>query len=128
MNKKLNNLLNIVNSDMLMDMTREINNFDSSLDYLDFIDMEFLENYLSVIPVLDITNKIYYGDFNPNDSYFMFNAYGNLITYSEYEVEQELESYKEEIIKRFIELYEEEHIDSYYQEVLDILDEDIEEE
>lgn len=128
MNKKMESLLNIVNSDMLMDMVNEVNSWDGSLEHLNYIDMDMLEDYLLEVPAVDIINKVYYGDFNPNDPYFQFNAYANLVSYSEYEVEQELIDYRYEITERFMELYEDGHVETTYQEIYDILDDDIEEE
>ena len=124
MMNKLNKVLEAVNGDILMDMVHEVNNWDGSLDYLQYIDMDLFDNYLSGLSPIEIANRIYFGNFNPNDSYFKFNAYGNLESYKGYEVLEDLKNYKGEIVGRFIELYEDGILDSYYQEVLDILNGD----
>lgn len=126
MNKKIENLLNMVNGEILMDMVDEVNSWDDSLDYLEYIDMDLFDDYLEVTPTV-LANMIHYGDFDPNDRYFKFNGYGNLESYSIWEVKKELEDCKEEIIERFIELYEENHVNIYFEEVKAILDSEEEE-
>lgn len=125
---KIEKLVSIVNSDMLMAMVQEVNSWDSSLDYLDFIDMGLLDDYLGEYTPTEIANKIHYGDFNPYHEYFRFDAYGNLESFQDWNVEEDLNWYKTDIVERFVELYEDGHVDSYYQEVTDILDEEEEEE
>lgn len=128
MNKKMENLLNIVNSDILMAMVNEVNSWDGSLDYLEYIDMGLLDDYLGEYTPTEIANRIHYGIFNPSDPYFRFNAYDNLKSYTDWEVEEDLQLYKEEIVERFMELYEDGHVETTYQEIYDILDEEEEEE
>lgn len=122
MNKKLNEIMRIVDSEDLMAMVNEVNAWDNSLDYLRFIDMEDFDEYMNHLPAIDLAYKIHYGDFNPCDDYFNFNAYDNLISYDNYEVKEELDTWKEEIVERFIELYEEGHLDIYNEEIKAILD------
>ena len=125
---KLNKVLEIVNSDILMELVQEVNNWDDSLSHFDYISMDEFDEYLGYLSPTDLANKIHYGDFNPNDDYFNFNGYANLVSWSQWEYEAELTTYKYEIVDRFIELYEEGHAETTYQEILDILDDNIEEE
>ena len=125
---KLNKVLEIVNSDMLMEMVQEVNSWDGSLEHLEYMDMENFDDYLDGFSPSEVANRIHYGEFNPNDEYFKFDAYANLVSCNEWEVEQELTTFNYEIVDRFIELYEEGHVETTYQEILDILDDDIEEE
>ena len=120
---KLNKVLEIVNSDMLMELVQEVNSWDSSLDWLEYIDMDLFDDYVSNLSPTDLANRIHFGDFNPNDDYFNFNAYANLVSWSQWEYEAELTTYKYEIVDRFIELYEDGHVETTCQEILDILDE-----
>lgn len=128
MNNKLNKVLEIVNSDMLMEMVQEVNMWDGTLEHLNYIDMDKFDEYLSHLSPTDLANRIYYGDFNPNDDYFSFNGYANLVSWTQWEYEAELTTYKYEIVERFIEVYERGNIETTYQEILNILDDDIEEE
>ncbi len=40
--------------------------------------MDILEDVLNGVEILEVINKVFYGDFNPNQDWFMFNGYGNL--------------------------------------------------
>lgn len=128
MNNKVERLLNVVDTDILMDMVNDVNSYDNSLEYLNYLDMDFLDDYLVGLTPTEILNKMFYGIFNPNHPYFRFNGYENLKSYTEWEVEEDLNLYKEDIAERFIYLYENNHIDCYHQEICDILDEEDEEE
>lgn len=125
---KIERLLDMVDSEILMSMVQEVNSWDSSLEHLRYMYMDDLEDYLLEVPAINIINMVYYGDFNPNDDYFAFNAYGNLVSYCDWEISQELEDYKEDIVERFMELYEEGHVDIWDEEVKAILDSEEEEE
>ena len=124
--EKLNKLLDIVDSDMLMDMTREVNFWDGSLSQFNYISMEDFDEYMGHLSPTEIACEIQYGDFNINEEYFQFNAYDNLVSYTDWEVEEDLEDNKEDIVSRFIELYEDGHVETTYQEIYDILDEEVE--
>ena len=127
MMNKLSKVLEMVNSDMLMELVQEVNSWDGSLSHLEYISMDEFDEYTGHLSPTDLANRIYYGDFNPNDDYFNFNGYANLVSWSQWEYEAELTTFKYEIVDRFIELYEEGHIETTYQEILNILDDDIEE-
>lgn len=125
---KIERLVSIVNSDILMAMVSEVNSWDNSLEHLEYFSMDDFNDFMDGFSPMDIANRIHFGDFNPNHEYFKFNAYANLESATDWMIEDELNWYKEDIVKRFIELYEDGHVDSWHQEVLDILDSEEEEE
>lgn len=43
--------------------------------------MEEFEEILANVEKFDLLRMAFYGDFNPNDDYFAFNGYGNLISF-----------------------------------------------
>ena len=106
---KRENLLNEIKGlllndlDTLKDVVRELNSWNTCLDYLDVYnnDEEFFNMFFEGKPA-ELARAIYYGDFNYNDEYIKFNGYGNLETFSEYEYEELLEENIEEITKNFI--------------------------
>lgn len=55
--------------------------------------------------LLWLAYRIHFGDFNPNDEYFAWDAYGNLVSFStKYELEEymhSMEVYAEHIAKNF---------------------------
>ena len=92
------------NKTELFEVVSQINSYDSSLQHLEFLDMEDLDMYLDGLTPTDIANKIFFGDFNPNHEYFRFNGYENLESFDEWELNKELFDNIDEIIERVIDL------------------------
>ena len=109
-----------------MECIREVNAWNGSLEFIDFLYMEdfdmWLEGYSSPT---QIANMIHYGDFNPNHDYFMFNAYGNLVSYDYYEMKEEIADYIDEVVDCIIEYGHKLDLPS---DIEDILEEEEEEE
>ena len=113
MNMKKEMLLNEIKGlllndlDTLKDIVRELNSWNACLDYLDVYnnDDEFFDMFFEGKPA-ELARAIYYGDFNYNDEYIKFNAYGNLETFSKYDYEELLEENIEEITENLIEYAE----------------------
>ena len=95
------------NKTELFEIVSQINSYDSSLQHLEFLDMEDLDIYLDGLTPTDIANKIFFGDFNPNHEYFRFNGYENLESFDEWELNKELFDNIDEIIERIIDLKDE---------------------
>ena len=95
------------NKTELFEVVSQINSYDSSLQHLEFLDMEDLDMYLDGLTPTDIANKIFFGDFNPNHEYFRFNGYENLESFDEWELNKELFDNIDEIIERIIDLKDE---------------------
>lgn len=120
--EKLKNYL-LENEGTLSSIVQDINSYDGSLDYLDYWanDEEFFNTYYYNNPY-EVARAINYGDYNFMDAYVHINAYGNIESISEWEYEEKLKSYIDDIIDRLVELYNENHIDvSYCDELEDIL-------
>ena len=98
-------LYGTVKGEELAEMVRDVASYNGHLSEYECFDMESLPEIMGD-DVLSILNRVYYGDFRPFDDYFGFNAYGNLVSYSEYEYYCELEEHDTEIIDEFIDLYE----------------------
>ena len=98
-------LLNDV--DTLRDAVNELNSWNNCLDYLIVYenDEEFFDMFFKGRPA-EVARAIHYGDFNYNDEYIKFNAYGNLETLSEYDYEELLKENVEEVIDCLIEYVE----------------------
>ena len=95
------------NKTELFEIVSRINSYDSSLQHLEFLDMEDLDMYLDGLTPTDIANKIFFGDFNPNHEYFKFNGYENLESFDEWELNKELLNNIDEIIERIVDLKDE---------------------
>ena len=105
----LNEIKELLLNDMdtLRDVVRELNSWNACLDYLDVYenDEEFFDIFFKGRPA-EVARAIYYGDFNYNDEYIKFNAYGKLKTLSEYDYEELLKENVEEVIDCLIEYVE----------------------
>lgn len=108
------------NLDELKNIVGEINSWDGSLDYLEYYenDEEFFNMYFEGKP-MEVARATYYGNYNFMDEYVHFNGYGNLDSCSEYEYEEELKSYIDEIIDRLIEEKDNLYLDSEIEELLE---------
>ena len=95
------------NKTELFEVVSQINSYDSSLQHLEFLDMEDLDMYLDGLTPTDIANRIFFGDFNPNHEYFRFNGYENLESFDEWELNKELFDNIDEIIERIVDLKDE---------------------
>ena len=100
-NEIKNYLLN--NMEITRDVVNELNCWDGCLEFLEVYYMEDLDYYLEGHTPSEILNKMFYGDFNPNDSYFRFNVYDNLESFNEWDLEERYKMYIDEIIGALLE-------------------------
>ena len=124
MNKKMESLKSLILNDASIgiNLVNDINSWDNSLEYLQVYQMEEFDDLMYGEEPLEIANRIYFGDFNPNHEYFRFNGYANLESLDEYKVEEEIKDYASEIAQRTVELYEEGKLDYLDEEVIEILE------
>ena len=125
----LNEIKELLLNDMgtLRDVVRELDGWNGCLDYLNVYnnDEEFFDIFFANNPA-EVARAIYYGDFNYNDEYIKFNAYGNLETLSEYDYEELLKENVEEVIDCLIKYVE--HISIDNEELDDLLSQYFEDE
>lgn len=95
------------NTDTISEIVSNCNSWDGSLEdyYYWENDEEFFNINFEGCP-LDAVRACYYGDYKYCDAYVHFNAYGNLDSIEDYELEDILKDNVEEILDRFIELVE----------------------
>ena len=91
------------NEDVLIDMVQELNSWNGCLEYLDFWenDGEFFETYFE--SKLEAVRATFYGDYKFNDDYVRFDGYGNLESFSEYDMIEEIKDSIDEIVENLIE-------------------------
>ena len=105
-------LMNEISDDNLATLVSECNGWDGSYGHLERFDMEYdLDMFVNGNGAHWLANRIFYGDFDPNDSYFNFDDYGNLQSFNENEYNEMLVDEKEEIIETALELHEQNEID-----------------
>lgn len=108
----------------LMDIMQEVNSWDGRFEDVQAYenDEEFFETFFHDSPY-ELAQKISYGSYNFSDQYVRFDGYANLESLSDYEYEQEIEDYRDEILDAYKELAEENGIDDW----LECLEEEEEE-
>lgn len=91
----------------LMSMTREINSWDGSLEHLNYWENndDFFETFY-YHSVGDLVRALSYGNYHYTDEYVTFDVYGNIVSMSNYEVEDEIQDCATEIIERYLEVME----------------------
>ena len=91
------------NEGVLISMVQELNSWNGCLDWLDFWenDEEFFNTFFE--NKIEVARAICYGDYNYNDDYVRFNGYGNIESFSEYDMIEKLKDSIEEIVENLIE-------------------------
>lgn len=87
------------NLEELKDVVREVNSWNSDLEHLDYQhnDEDFFDTYFECEPMKAVRAAVY-GDYNYTDEYVKFDGYSNLVSVSEYDMEEELKENIEEIM------------------------------
>ena len=89
----------------LRDVVNELNRWNGCLSWLEFWgnDEEFFELFYSEKNGLEIARAICHGNYRYNDDYVRINGYGNLESYTEDEMIEEMKDSIDEIVKNLIE-------------------------
>ena len=129
--EKFEQLKNEITFEELQEMLYDCIGYDGSFEDLDYRenDEDFFETYFGTKD--EVARAICYGDYNYTDDFVRFNAYGNLESASKYQVEEEIENYREEIIEHYLELYADNNVypsDTLKAKLYDFYEEENEEE
>ncbi|MGV3127684.1 hypothetical protein ACEE74_11910, partial [Streptococcus orisratti] len=83
----------------LMDVVREINGWNGDLEHLSFEenDEEFFKVYFRDDP-LKAVQAVCFGEYTYSDEYVRFDGYGNLESFTDFQVEEELKSSIDDIL------------------------------
>ena len=108
-NEKFDELMEVIDDVELQEMLFECISYDGSFDWLDYQENDeyFFENYFRTKD--EVARAICFGSYNYSDEFVKFNAYGNLESTSRWQMEDEINENKEEIIAHYLELYEANH-------------------
>lgn len=100
MNKEdaIRNYVESMDAECLRQLVNDINAWDGSLDDLQYYDMDDFDELMSDYTPMEIAQLVSYGDFSPCDEYYGFDGYGNLKSYSDYELDKEIDMYKDDIV------------------------------
>ena len=109
----LSKMEKILKSDMYltMDIVGQLNRLNGSFETYTLYNMEDFNEIMGDLTSMEIVERIFFGDFNPNDGYFFFNGYGNLESIAEWEMEDHFEPILDEIIDSMLYNYDDLYID-----------------
>lgn len=81
-----------------MEIVDYINSYNGALDYLryEYNDEEFFNVFFE--DKIEIARAICYGNYNYAHEYVKFNAYGNLVSATEWDIEREYNNFIDEIV------------------------------
>ena len=105
------------NPQTIIDIAHEINSWNGSQDWVDAWDLDELA---SCIKTMELIRAIVYGDVQNIDDMVRYNAYGNLETISDTELEEEAKDNVDSVIDYIYDLYPN-HIDIYDKELLELM-------
>lgn len=124
-NEILKKLKEELSTDELKEMAKDINNWNGSLDYLDYYENdEYFFEMMFGTKVDDAVRAVCYGTYEYMDDYVRFNAYGNLDSCSEFEYEKEIEDNAEEIIEAYLDEIENMYDDDLKRKIKSITEEE----
>ncbi|WP_289122931.1 hypothetical protein [uncultured Megasphaera sp.] len=83
-----------------------MNFYDGSFEESTYYDMDSFDEFMSNYTPSEIARMIHFGEFNPNDDYFRFDAYGNLESFDWQEISDEAESLESDIIDHLVNYYD----------------------
>lgn len=115
----------ILENEDLLEIVREINSYNGGLEWLDYWenDEEFFEVFFD--NPMKVARAVCYGSYNYSDEYVKFDAYGNLESCSEYEIDGILKDDIDEIINELIRIYNNLYLDD---ELVEMIEKYLEEE
>ena len=109
----LSKIEKILKSDMhlTMDIVGQLNSLNGSFETYTLYNMCDFDVMMEGYTPTELAQRIYFGDFNPNDDYFYFNSYANLESINEWEMEDHFEMIIDEIIDSMLYNYDDIYID-----------------
>lgn len=86
---------------ILKEMVELVNDSSNSLEHLIAYNMDEIEEFTNGLDMLEVMRMIHFGNFNPMQELFRFNGYGNLESLSDWEYDEEIMSYENDIVNYF---------------------------
>lgn len=101
----IRNYVEQLNRDDLTYLLQHMNGYDGCFEEVSYYDMDEFDEFMSNYTPMEIAQRIFYGDFNPHNDYFRFNAYGNLESADWPDVVAEAEDLESDIIDHLVHYY-----------------------
>lgn len=99
------NYVEQLNGDDLAYLLQHMNSYDGCFEEANYYDMDEFDEFMSKYTPMELAQMIYFGEFNPNNDYFRFNAYGNLESADWPDIVAEAEDLVDEIIYHLVNCY-----------------------
>ena len=90
----------------LADLLQHMNEYDGCFEEASYYDMDEFDELMSNYMPMEIAQRIYFGEFNPNDDYFRFDGYGNLKSLDWQEISAEAEDLVDDILDHLVNNYD----------------------
>lgn len=94
-----------LNGDDLAMLLQHMNAYDGCFEEDNYYDMDEFDEFMSNYTPMELAQMIYFGEFNPNNDYFRFNAYMNLESADWPDIVAEAEDLVDEIIYHLVNCY-----------------------
>lgn len=110
----LSKIEKILRSDMhlTMDIVGQLNGLNGSFETYTLYDMDDFDTVIGEgYTPTELAERIFFGDFNPNDDYFYFNSYANLESITENDMFDHFEMIIDEVVDSMIYNYNDLYID-----------------
>ena len=109
----LSKMEKILKSDMhlTMDIVGQLNGLNGSFETYVLYNMDDFDEMMEGYTPTELAQRIFFGDFNPNDDYFFFNGYANLESINEWEMQGHFEPIIDEIVDSMLYNYDDIYID-----------------
>ena len=92
--------------DELVELIQHLHAYDGCFDDEIYFDMDEFDDLMSNYSPMEIAQMVFFGgDFNPNDNYFRFTAYGNLESANWQDVKADAEDLVDDIINHLVNTY-----------------------
>ena len=91
--------------DDLVYLLQHMSAYDGCFEDAIYYDMDEFNKLMSNYNPMQIAQMMWFGEFNPNDYYFRFNAYGNLESANWRDVVDVAEDLKDDIIDHLVNSY-----------------------
>ena len=108
-----NKIKEMLKSDMYltMDIVSQLNSLNGSFETYVLYNMDDFDEMMEGYTPTELAQRIFFGDFNPNDDYFYFNSYANLESINEWEMQGHFEPIIDEIVDSMLYNYDDIYID-----------------
>ena len=113
----------LISDGNLYDIVRSINSINDHLSDLDYWENEedFFETFFTG-KIDEAVRAAYYGDYTYTDQYVIINAYGNLDTLSDFELQNLLEENIDEIVEELLDIWQEEEISDVHDKARELIE------